>query len=344
VEGIPESKIDEWYNRTCKPLLDLPEPVRKATVLVYNDRHHNLEEVSRSAPTTPSSADSLEFLFQDKPILVSTAKINAFMSIRKALDKAKSRFLAIFDEVDRDTFMRLLELLHLGRYSPDIMPVCTPGRKGPPLIKPLHHASQPYLLTDIKMFKLGATMGFDEVKGLALERMSSQTITREDPVAVLKEIYDGVDPDPDLRAWAKAFLAKVPEGDWLDQGLGLGRATNTELPNIYKLDRDMSFKMRFRDLVMRSSALQLDTMSASKLLYAGARGPMYREGTGSGMVGMGMARGASPPVGVGMGLGPPPRGYGLTWEDGYENYSVGYGTEGLYGTGWEGLYGGVYGY
>jgi hypothetical protein len=282
VEGIADSKIDEWYNRTCKPLLDLPEPVWKATVLVYNDRHHNLEEVSRSAPTTPPSADSLEFLFQDNPVLVAAAKINAFTSIRKVFDKAKSRFVAVSEEVDRDTFMRLLELLHLGRYSPDIMPVCAPGLKGPPLIKPLHHESQPYLLTDIRMFKLGAAMGFDEVKGLALERMGSQSITREDPVAVLKEIYDGVDPDPDLRAWAKAFLIKGPEGDWLDADLGVGRARNTEPPNIYKLDRDMSFKTRFRDLVMRSSALQLDTMSANKLLYAGARGPMYRDGTGNG--------------------------------------------------------------
>jgi hypothetical protein len=343
VEAIPEKEIDEWYDGICKPLLDLPETVQKATVLVYNDRHHNLEEVSRSMPTTPPSVESVEFLFQDKSVLVPATKIDAFISIRKAFDKAKSRYLAVPKEVDRETFMRLLELLHLGRYSPDIGPICAPGRKGPPLIKPLHHESQPFLLADVRMYKLGAAMGFDEVKGTALERMNSQSITHEDPVTVLKEIYDGADPHPDLRAWAKAFLLKGPEGDWLDAGLGVGRANSSEPANIQKLDRDMSFKTRFRDLVMGSSALQLDTMNANKLLYAGARVPMYGDGVGLGM-GMRMVRRASPPVGAGMGIGVPPRGYGLTWEDEYERYGMGYGVESMYGTGWEDLYGGRYGY
>jgi hypothetical protein len=342
VKAIPEKEIDEWYNVICKPMLDLPETVQKATALVYNDRHHDLEEISRSTPTTPPSAASVEFLFQDKPVLVPAAKIGAFTSIRKAFDKAKSRFLAVPEEVDRDTFMRLLELVHLGRYSPDIGPVCAPGRKGPPLIKPLHHESQPFLLTDIRMFKLGAAMGFDEAKGVALQRMSGQSVTREDPVAVLSEIYDGADPDPELRAWAKAFLLKGPEADWLDGGLGGGRGIGG-LANIQMLDRDMGFKTRFRDLVMRCSALQLDAMSVNKMLCAAGRVSVYGDGVGLGM-GIGMARRASPPMGVGMGVGVPPPGYGLTWEGEFERYGVGYGNEGIYGAGWEDLYGGGYRY
>ncbi|KAF2705952.1 hypothetical protein K504DRAFT_350360, partial [Pleomassaria siparia CBS 279.74] len=269
VEAIGENDINEWYGAVCHPLLELPESVQKATVLLYNDRHHKLEEVPRSSPTTPPSTESVEFVFQDKTVLIPGGKIDAFSSIRKAVDKTESRYLVIPEEVDEESFMRLLELIHLGRYSPDIGPVRAPGKKGPPIIKPLHHESQPFLLTDVRMFKLGALLGFDEVKGVALERLNSQHVTREDPVCVLKEIYDGADPDPDLRVWVKGFLTKGPETDWLDPRLGIGGGmggregmTRGEPPNLVKLDQDMGFKSRFRDLVACSSALHIDVLKA----------------------------------------------------------------------------------
>lgn len=158
VDEIPEKDMAEWYTSVCHPLLELPETLQKATVLTYNERHHEFEEVPRSAPTTAPSIDSVEFIFQDKAILVPAAKIDNFLSIRRAFDKTKTRYLVVPDDVDKDSFMRLLELLHLGRYSPDIGPVCAPGQKGPPVIKGLHHESPPYLLTDVRMFQLGALM------------------------------------------------------------------------------------------------------------------------------------------------------------------------------------------
>ncbi|KAF2788295.1 hypothetical protein K505DRAFT_196541, partial [Melanomma pulvis-pyrius CBS 109.77] len=265
VEPIHDKDIDEWYSGVCKPLLELPDTVQKATVLIYNERHHELEEVPRSAPTTAPSVDSVEFIFQDRAILVPAAKVDPFLSIRRAFDKTKSRFLIVPEEIDKETFMRLLELLHLGRYSPDISAVCAPGSKGPPVIKPLQIDSLPYLLTDVRMFKLGVEFRFEEVKAIALERLNRQYITREDPVSVLKAIYDWADPDPDLRAWAKGFLTKGPEGDWLDPGMGVGMGgavgrMQYEPPNLVKLDQDMGFKTRFRDLVECSSALHIDVL------------------------------------------------------------------------------------
>ncbi|KAF2873521.1 hypothetical protein BDV95DRAFT_517353, partial [Massariosphaeria phaeospora] len=180
VNPISEGDIDEWYAGICKPLGDLPDSVRSATVQIYN------------------------------PILVPAAKIDAFLSMRKAFDKARSRFLEISNKVLPETFMAFLQLLHTGIYGPDPSPVIVAGRKGPPVIKPPQPNSPAYLLTDIRIFQMGCAMGFDELKAIALDRMKRQYITHEDPVTLLKQIYNGGEPDPDLKEWVLKFLVRMP--------------------------------------------------------------------------------------------------------------------------------------
>lgn len=63
VDNISAVEIDEWVNRVCKPLFELPESIRRASVHIYNDRRLFLEEVPR-AQTTLLNA-SVAFIFQE---------------------------------------------------------------------------------------------------------------------------------------------------------------------------------------------------------------------------------------------------------------------------------------
>ncbi|KAH7139122.1 SprT-like family-domain-containing protein [Dendryphion nanum] len=299
VDPVSEADVAEYYDTVCKPLLDLPEAVQSANVLIYSKRSE-LVSVPR-AETTPSM-DSCEFIFQEKEVvLVPNDKIDAFLSIRKAFEKSKTRYLLVPEEISRGAFMSLLELLHTGSYGPDISPVSGTGRsKGPPVIKHIISKSPPYLLTDIQMFKLGCQMGFDECKALALERMQQQNVTREDPVAVLREIYDGFDPDPEIRQWAKTFLVRGPDDGWMGSSAGGG-----EPVNLVKLEQGMDVRERFLELVEGRAALQIDVLRAKEYLVGimgRARGFPGMMGGGM-MLPFGMGMGMNMGVGMGMGMG-----------------------------------------
>ncbi|KAF2468756.1 uncharacterized protein BDR25DRAFT_179760, partial [Lindgomyces ingoldianus] len=276
IDPILETEVDDWYKTYCLPTLELPESAQKSTILIYNPKSKdadNLEEIPR-AQTTPS-ADAVEFVFDEKCIQIPRDKIDAYSSIRRAFNA--SRFLAIPEDVQRETFMALLELLYTGSYSPDIVPVTTPGRKGPPVIKPPHRDSQPFLLTDIRIFKLANALAFDDVKGIAIQRLKAQCITREDPITVLREIYDGCgEPDPSLRSWARKFLAQRPgrgSDGWDGMGVGIGFATASgagggrpEAPNLIKLEREMVFRDRFLNLIDQSGAAHIDVLKVREAL------------------------------------------------------------------------------
>ncbi|KAF2188972.1 hypothetical protein K469DRAFT_471835, partial [Zopfia rhizophila CBS 207.26] len=257
IEPILQDEIDGWYNLVCGPLLELPECVQKPNVLIFKD--NELVEAPRS--TSSPSAESVEFLFDEKAILVPNEKIDPCPTLKKNF--GKTRFLAIPEDVLKETLMALLEFLHTGTYSPDIGPMTAPGRKGPPVIKPVHNDSPPYLLTDIRMFKLSAALGCEEIKGVAMGRLKMQHVTHEDPISVLTEIYEGGEPDAGLRSWGRKFLSQVPYGDFFRYGTGNG----DEPPNLTKLECDMGFKERFLDLLERSGALHIDVLKTKEWLH-----------------------------------------------------------------------------
>ncbi|KAF2745993.1 hypothetical protein M011DRAFT_382768, partial [Sporormia fimetaria CBS 119925] len=206
IELAADGDIEKWYNGVCEPLLEQPEPVRTGTVLTF--KQNELKEVHR-AETTPS-ADSVEFIFEDRGILVPSERLNPFLSIRKAFEDLGHRYMTVHEDVSKDALMALLELLHTGTYTPDLTPVISAGRSGPPIIRPTRASSPPYLARDISVFKLGVAMSFDDIIGLALSRLRSQLITHEDPITILEAIYNGGDPHPELRAWTRDFLCMSP--------------------------------------------------------------------------------------------------------------------------------------
>ncbi|KAF2281107.1 uncharacterized protein EI97DRAFT_409614, partial [Westerdykella ornata] len=187
LELVSEDDVEKWYGGVCKPLTELPDSVKSAKVFVYNRR------------------DELE---EDKAVLVPMKKMDEFPSIRKAFEKLEHRYMEIPEDVSEDTFMAFLELLHTGSYSPDIGPVSS--TRGPPIIKPTRPSSVPCLARDISVFKMGAEMKLEDLTDISLHRMRAQCITHEDPIAVLQAIYEGGDPHPDIRQWAKDFLIASP--------------------------------------------------------------------------------------------------------------------------------------
>ncbi|ORY19572.1 hypothetical protein BCR34DRAFT_471880 [Clohesyomyces aquaticus] len=309
VPPIPEKDIEAWYKTHCAPLLDLPKCTQKAKIWIWDEKAKGsemLEEVPR-ARTTPTR-DAVEFVLAGaKSILVPKEKIDAFPHITKSF--AKSRVCKLPDDTVESAFLKILELLHSNgnEYSPDLAPVTMPGRKGPPVVMPTCKDERPYLVTDLRVFGVAAKMGWDDVKGIAIQRLKSQCVTTEDPVTVLREIYGtGKEADPELRSWARAFLAKRAtsgtEGEWhharagATDGIvsgawdaaipgrwGLTGFGGEETPNLVLLERELGFRERFLELRDRSAALHIDVLKVRGALAGNNHG-------------MGLARSRLPPL------------------------------------------------
>jgi len=337
VDGLSSGEIDEWYGGVCKPLFELPKSLHSSKVQIYNDRRHTLEEVPR-AQTTPSTASN-EFIFGESSVLVPATHIDSFFSIRRTFDKAGSRYMDIHEEVSKDTFERFLELLHTGSYGPDAKHLHALGCKGPPVIKS-PTSSEPYLMTDICMFKMGALMGFDELKSIAIDRMYRHGKTHEDPVGLLQEIYNGGEPNAELKQWAHKFLTRTPtgaDGDWMSLGMNTSMSAPREPSNLAKLEADiLGFKGKFLDLLQSSSALKYEVGKARRELVANG---IYLSTSRYAAMGMGMPRELSLPMGMEHGIPVSSlamrRAVGFSWVSpeagdaysGYDGFDEGWGYE-----------------
>ncbi|PSN66477.1 hypothetical protein BS50DRAFT_677674 [Corynespora cassiicola Philippines] len=305
IEPISESDIDEYFGVACKPLYDLPDTLQSSTVQIYNEKRHELETEPRGQVTL--TMESSEFLFQDRPVLVPNTKIDKFFSISRAFDKSGSRYMEIHEDVSADTFLRFLELLHTGTYGPDPKPITITGNRGPPVIRPPNN-SPPYLLTDIRIYKMGCLMGFDELKGTALERMYRPAATHEDPVTLLSEIYEGGEPDADLKTWVRKFLLRTPTAadggtDWIS--------------NLVKLECDMlPYKCAFVEAVERIGSLENEVLKVREVLVAVGQGRQLGMYSAAGaaafsravtparaQIGGGMGVGVGAGLGAGLGVG-----------------------------------------
>lgn len=319
VPSLSNSEVEKWYTTTSKPLLTLPTPLRSSTVKIYNPLRHTLETVPRGE-TTPSPT-SVEFIYKDNSTLVPLTHLDAFPSIRYAFEKAKCRYLELNEFISQDTILRFYELLHSGGsyYGPELKhmaSVSPPGsrRKGPPVIKS-PSTGEPYLLTDIRMYKMGAIISFDEVKAIALERMYRYGVTYEDPVGLLSELFGcGGEPDAEMKVWTRRFLGRGPEGDGGDGGVwgAPGVAAGREPSNLAKLECELlGWKGRFADLLEGSSALKYEAGRVRRELVAVG---VYGLGSGVGMPMTALRGLVGPQLALGMGMGMRRGGYlGLPW-------------------------------
>ncbi|KAF2632986.1 hypothetical protein BU25DRAFT_357968 [Macroventuria anomochaeta] len=295
VEEIPNAEIDKWFNKVCKPLYDQPESVRSAEV---------------------------QFLFGKKPTLVDSMIVDKYYSVSCIFDKAKTRFLKIHKDVPESTFMRFLEFLHTGSYSPDLPAssilaavIGIGARKGPPIIQGSCGTTESPTLADVQFAKLDALMGFKECKAYALERMNTYGLMNEDPLAVLKEIYRG-EIDQDLRAWARKFLIQTPSSASFEY-LGLNTESAKEPPNLIKLLSDRwPYRARFLEAVEGNGVLEGDMWRALEELCAkswgGVPGLTASNAILTSLRASAYGNGYSPDT-LGLSLARPHETRGLTW-------------------------------
>ncbi|CAI6310888.1 unnamed protein product [Periconia digitata] len=296
VISLASSQIEEWYGEVCQPLFDLPKFLRKSRVPVFNIRTRVLEEMLR-AETKPSS-DSCEFIFnEESSVLVPQNFIDNYYSVARAFKKSGIRYMKIHKDVPWETFERFLQLLHTDTYDPDPKHIVRTGDRGPPIIKP-SNGSQPYLLADIHMGKMGDKMSFKDLKTVALERMYRHSITSEDPVDLLAAIYDGTaEPDKDVKMWVRKFLvrgsnptptiqAALDTDEWVDVGASPPSTSSPYEPsNLAKLEADMlGYKHRFGELLAGSAALKYEVARARQDLQISSNlaGIGFLNGTGAG--------------------------------------------------------------
>lgn len=158
VQGPSESNVDRWYKKVCKPMFDQPHSVRRLEVQVYNHRHHALERQRRARLV--SSARSVEFPFEERPVLVEMAEIEQFRSVMRGFGRARSRFLEVHRDVSEETFMRFLDFLHTGSYRQGLRSFAIaavvsgldPDHKSSPMVKTQNTFSEAaFVLADVSL-------------------------------------------------------------------------------------------------------------------------------------------------------------------------------------------------
>ena len=173
---------------------------------------------------------------------------------------------------DETAFRILYAYLRKGTYGPaldDRIETPDPSRNvspgtllGPPRIIDYQADSQPFLLPDIKVYRLATLLGFSELQKHSLERLYAQSFTTDDPCEALEEVYHGgpakpaedktpsavtgsaAAPSMELREWARAWL-KV-------------KSSSSYESNLQILQEHPMWKVKYTKLRERGSELITD--------------------------------------------------------------------------------------
>ncbi|MCJ1433169.1 hypothetical protein MMC27_002528 [Xylographa pallens] len=224
--------------------------------------------VAQLRTTYKTSEKYVEIHFQNRAFPVRLPQGTAPPSLS---DRIKSSPVFKVSGDDEETFKRLLSFIETGDYKPsgsERQPkASSTSRLGPPSIVEYDASSKPFLLVDIKVYRLGLDLDFLELKTVALRNLSQQYQTDEDPCAVLEHVYHGgpvkatkgnaekimiKHPDNALRDWVKAWL-KVPCGPPFFDNLGI-------------LQKHPSWAEKYSKLRERGSELVTDIDSIEKEL------------------------------------------------------------------------------
>ncbi|MCJ1379952.1 hypothetical protein MMC17_003055 [Xylographa soralifera] len=211
----------------------VPRPLSQYYHIFSN---HTGKAVPQLRTTYGSSEKYIEFHFQDRAFRVLLPQGTAQPSLG---DRIKSNPVFKVPGDDEETFKRLLSFIETGDYktggSERQPKASSTSRPGPPVIVEYNANSKAFLLVDIKVYRLGMEIEFKELKTLALQNLSHQCQTDEDPCAALEYVYHGgpvketkgeakkttiKPPDSALRDWVKAWL-KVPCGSPFFDNLGI---------------------------------------------------------------------------------------------------------------------------
>lgn len=181
----------------------------------------------------PPSATYIELLFEHelqlKRVMAKREKALKFKSIEKVLMKYERYELKV-PRCDFATFKCVWDFINKDGYcatplDKDVHWPATTGR-GPPVLRRrdmripgpnIQNEPDTSIITHIKVFKAAEGMKFEELMQYALDHMYHVPITTEDPIALLKELYneeEGFNSNPissELHKWSRKFLLKTED-------------------------------------------------------------------------------------------------------------------------------------
>ena len=202
IPEIAEADVQTWIDKECRKSVD-PDILELC---------NNGEFESKPQSKRGDKQKYVLFKWSKKLYMVPRS---AFPHVPALNDYFKeSTPLEISDSVSEVHFKEFLTFCKTGMYGQPLAATQTKDGKSPPLIKepkaaPLWPA---FLVTDIEMFKLGAELGLEDLRLVALDRMSLQHITHEEPRNILRAIFEPhttTNPYPALVEWAAWWFRRT---------------------------------------------------------------------------------------------------------------------------------------
>ncbi|CAK1361927.1 hypothetical protein CB0940_02753 [Cercospora beticola] len=256
----------------------------------------------------PPSATYIELLYDDgttaepKRIMAKREKALKFKSLKEPLTTFLKFELAI-PSCDIKTFRCIYDFINKDGYLATPLdqaaqyPI-TQGHGPPVLIMPQDPRLQQMALinkdesaiTHVKVFKAGESMKFEELMTRAIQQLYRIPVTSEDPIALLKAIYNIEPPSKnplhsELHRWARRFLYRCPGRSHIGSLIDtpsvhpLAHARGV-LSGSYSISNMRKIKTRypqqFRELLEQSRAFREDAELANAMLRAGGNGGIRR--------------------------------------------------------------------
>ena len=147
--------------------------------------------------------------------------------------------------------------------TPDPSRNVSPGTLlGPPRIADYRADIEPFLLPDVKVYRLATLLGFSELQKHSLERLYAQSFTTDDPCVALEEVYHGgpMKPAKDSTSSATTVPAAAPSMElrkWVRAWLKVKGSGSYE-SNLQLLQKHPTWKDKYAKLRERGSELITD--------------------------------------------------------------------------------------
>lgn len=268
VKPLTKSECDKWFNEKCLPELN--------KIYVYKiDDNNNFVQSERTRE------ESIELIWDKKNIAIPTSAIDKY-SRTLGSHFSNKRMLTIPSWVKKDIFLALHSFLTKnGTYKPQLSNVqesndadkLRASQFRAPQLREYKSSWPAHLLTDIKMYRLGRELRFDELCDAAVKRLEAQHFTHENVVDAIAEIYNPPSgsaplsggPEEPLRAWTRNFLKVASTGG----GSRAGRS-RLETSNLWRLREDPEYKYAWTRLLDKEiPALVQDFNAAYEELQLG---------------------------------------------------------------------------
>ena len=213
------SKSFAISDRAAKPTLTTRRPISQYLHLIKPEGSDPVPRLRRDYLQPGSSY--IELIFDNRAFPLSKERIRGIPTLQRLLSTSGTGRIPI-PSTSYDEFRGLYSFLQRGDYAPSLdllnsMGSVPSGATGPPCILQPRTGTPPFLLTDIRVYRLAREISFQELRIHALSRLNRQWCTHNDPIEALEEIYHKLGPkhrDKDLRDWVKAWLmVEIPKRD-----------------------------------------------------------------------------------------------------------------------------------